>query len=258
MRFGTRAPPERPSGRQAFLAAPKSALEATIDLGDRKAPARIKVNRNARRLIVRVDTLEGVVLVTSPSKRALPDALRFAQSKAAWIRRQFDRGERAKPFVAGELCPYRGVFHRIVLDGGVRASVRRVEGAEPILLVGGEAAHLNRRLTDWLKKEARREIAARVEIHAAALRRRVTRIAIRDQRSRWGSCGADGAMSFSWRLIFAPPEMLDSVAAHECAHLVHLDHSPAFWRTVESLGVDVEASRRWFNRHGAGLRAWGA
>ena len=237
-----------------FLAGPQG---ASVDLGDRLAPLVVRVNRRARRLIVRVDAVAGSVLVTAPSKRAIPEALRFARSKAGWIRRQFERGDSPRPFVAGGECPYRGVFHRIELDGPPRAPVRRIDDP-PRLLIGGEAAHLNRRLTDWLKAEARRAIEARVAVHAAALGRRVTRVCVRDQASRWGSCSSAGALSFSWRLILAPPDMLDSVAAHECAHLVHLDHSPAFWRTLRGLGVDVEGSRVWFRRNGAALRAWGA
>lgn len=240
--------------RKAFVAA---ADAPQIDLGDRSAPVLVRVNRKARRLILRVDTVAGVVQVTAPSKRALGEALRFAQSKAAWIARQFERGETARPFAPGALCPYRGALHRIVLDGPARMPVRRMDGAEPMIVIGGEAAHLSRRLTDWLKREAALDLGARVEIHARALQRRVARIQVRDLRSRWGSCSSEGALCFSWRLILAPPDMLDAVAAHECAHLVHLDHSPAFWRTVESLGVDVERSRAWFRRHGESLRGWG-
>jgi hypothetical protein len=233
-------------------------FDSVIDLGDRTARLTARVNRKARRFILRVDSVEERVIVTAPSKRALPEALKFAASRADWIRRQLDTGETARPFVPGGFCPLRGIFHRIVLDGPARAPVRRIEGPTPLLMVGGEPAHLNRRLVDWLKAEARRDLVGRVAIHAAALERRVTRLSVRDQTSRWGSCSAAGALSFSWRLILAPPDMLDSVAAHECAHLVHLDHSPRFWRTLESLGVDIEASRAWFAEHGPALRGWGA
>jgi hypothetical protein len=240
--------------RKAFAVEPPG---LAIDLGARRAPVVARVNRRARRLIVRVDTVAGVVRLTAPSRRAIPEALRFAQSQADWIARQFEHGATARPFAPGGSCPYRGVPHRITLDGPPRMRVRRLDDPEPALLVGGDASHVNRRLVDWLKREAARDIAARVDVHARALGKHVQRISIRDLRSRWGSCSAEGALSFSWRLILAPPAMLDAVAAHECAHLVHLDHSPAFWRTVRSLGVDVEAARDWFRRHGDGLRGWG-
>lgn len=228
-----------------------------LDLDGRSAPATVTVNRRAKRLILRVDPVAGRVLVTAPSKRAIPEALRFAQTRAGWIKLQFEEGGAARPFVDGGECPYRGVRHLVVNEGGPRAPVRVMGGERPVLQVGGDPAHLNRRLVDWLKREARKALEERARFFADKLERKITRISVRDTRSRWGSCTHDGALSFSWRLILAPPEILDSVAAHECAHLVHLDHSPAFWRTLESLGVDEKASRAWFERHGPQLYAWG-
>jgi predicted metal-dependent hydrolase len=113
-------------------------------------------------------------------------------------------------------------------------------------------------VTEWLKKEARTTLTERVDHYSAMLKRKRGPIAIRDTRSRWGSCARTGAMSFSWRLILAPPEILDYVAAHECAHLVHLNHSPAYWRTLHALEVDVRAARDWFSAHGQSLYAYGA
>lgn len=232
-------------------------VETSIDLGDRTAPLVARVNRRARRLIVRVDPVSGRVMVTAPSKRALPEALRFAAARALWIRARLDEAAAARPFVAGGVCPYLGVEHRIVHQGPARAAVTRRAGDQPSLLVGGDPAHLNRRLTDWLRREARDALTARADDYAARLGRRRGPIRIRDTRSRWGSCASDGSLSFSWRLILAPPEILDYVAAHECAHLVHLNHSPAYWRTLKSLGVDAVAARAWFAAHGPALHAWG-
>lgn len=232
-------------------------VETSIDLGDRIAPLTAKVNRRARRLIVKVDPVAGRVLVTAPSHRALPEALRFADARKLWIRERLDEAPSARPFFAGGVCPYGGADHLIVNQGGVRAPVIRLEGDAPKLIVGGDPVHLNRRLVDWLKKEARIALTLRADVHAAALGRKRGAIRIRDTRSRWGSCSSDGALSFSWRLILAPPAILDYVAAHECAHLVHLDHSPAYWRTLKGLGVDARGARDWFNMHGPGLHAWG-
>lgn len=240
---------------RSLASAPK--VETEIDLGDRIAPLTARINRRAKRLIVRVDPVAGRVLVTAPSKRALPEALRFASERAGWIRERLDEGGAARPFAHGGVCPYRGVFHRVINDGPPRAPVRLVEGDPPLIAVGGDPAHINRRLVDWLKRDARRALAGRAHVHAATLGKKIARITVRDTRSRWGSCSRDGALSFSWRLILAPPDILDYVAAHECAHLVHLDHSPAYWRTLASLDVDINGARDWFDRHGALLHAWG-
>ncbi|HXI85817.1 MAG TPA: SprT family zinc-dependent metalloprotease [Parvularculaceae bacterium] len=232
-------------------------FEMTLDLGDRLAPATLCVNRRAKRLIVKVDAISGRILVTAPSKRAVPEALRFAQTRAPWIKLRLAEGGAARPFFDGGVCPFRGVPHRVVNEGSSRAPVRLAEGAPPSIFIGGEPAHLNRRLVDWLKREAHKALDERAHFHAAKLGMKITRISLRDTRSRWGSCSRNRALSFSWRLILAPPEILDSVAAHECAHLVHLDHSPAFWRTVASLGVDEDACRLWLEAHGGALHAWG-
>lgn len=232
-------------------------METSIDLGDRIAPVTARVNRRARRLIVKVDPVAGRVLVTAPSQRALPEALRFAGTRKAWIRARLDEAASARPFLPGGVCPYAGTDHLIVNHGPARAPVIRLTGERPKLIVGGDPVHLNRRLVDWLKKQARVALTERADIHAAKLGRKRGAIRIRDTRSRWGSCSSDGTMSFSWRLILAPPEILDYVAAHECAHLVYLDHSPAYWRTLKGLGVDVDAARDWFAGHGADLHAWG-
>ncbi len=229
-------------------------VESTIDLGDRTAPVTARVNRRARRLIVTVDAVSGRVIVTAPSKRALPEALDFARTRAIWISRQLDQGAGAKPFCEGLVFPLRGDPVSIVHEGPTRAPVRVDAGR---LIAGGDARHLNRRITEWLKAEARKALTERADHYSALVGRRRGPVTIRDTRSRWGSCARDGALSFSWRLIMAPPAILDYVAAHECAHLVHLNHSPAYWRVLKGLGIDARAARDWFAEHGQGLYVYG-
>jgi predicted metal-dependent hydrolase len=229
-------------------------FETTIDLGDRSAPLTARVNRRARRLIVRVDSVKGRVIVTAPSKRALSDAIDFARTRARWITDELDAGG-ARPFAPGETFPLRGAAVSIEAKGRLRDGVRLEAGR---LIVGGDQSHLSRRVTDWLKKEARAALTERVDHYSALLNRRRGAITIRDTRSRWGSCARDGALSFSWRLIMAPPHILGYVAAHECAHLVHLNHSPAYWRLLRTLDVDAGAARDWFSANGQSLYAYGA
>ncbi|MHA7873704.1 MAG: M48 family metallopeptidase, partial [Hyphococcus sp.] len=128
----------------------------------------------------------------------------------------------------------------------------------PRLQVGGAPEHLNRRIADWMKQQARAILSERVDHYCARLGRRRSVIRIRDTRTRWGSCSSTGVLSFSWRLIMAPPEMLDYVAAHECTHLIHMNHSPAFWRQLSVLGVDCRKAADWFNETGPELFAYGA
>ncbi len=232
-----------------------------INLENRTVPVDLKVNRRAKRLILKVDPVHGRVLVTAPSKRAIPQAINFAQSRAGWIDEQLKAASGAKPFVDGGVCPYRGGEYHLKSSDAARGRTKIVrhpsDGAAGEIIVGGEAAHLNRRLVDWLKSEARRVFVERSDFYAAKVRAERGPISIRDMRTRWGSCSRQGALSYSWRLILAPPWILDYVAAHECAHLKHLNHSPAYWRLLASLDVDADAARNWFHEYGETLYGYG-
>lgn len=235
-----------------------TAFEARSDrIEGVSAPIELRINRRAKRLIVRVDVTRRVVVITAPSKRAAPDALRFAQSRAGWIAEQLALASPGLIFVDGASFPFRGAPHVIRAAPTQRAHVERVETPEPAFVVGGDPQFLNRRLTDWLKSEARRVLSARADDYAARIGAVRGRIAVRDPHTRWGSCSQNGGLMFSWRLILAPPDILDYVVAHECAHLRHLDHSAEFWSLVDRLGVSRDSAHRWFRTHGRSLHHWG-
>ena len=158
--------------------------------------------------------------------------------------------------IPGACIPYRGVPHEIVAAGGSRGAI--CLDAEPrTIAVPGGAEHLPRRLTDWLKQQAKAELSEATHRYARAMGVKCRRIAIRDQKSRWGSCSSSGEISYSWRLILAPPEVLDYVAAHETAHLKHMDHSPRFWRLVLSHCPDARSAKQWLKRHAADVHRYG-
>lgn len=220
-------------------------------------PLVLRVNRRAKRLILKVDPTSGEIHVTAPSKRAWPEAIAFARTRTAWIATQLDDTLLARPFDSGGYALFRGRRHLIVHEQGARQPVRVDRAPTPRLIVSGDIAHLNRRLVDWMKREARADLSTAVARYCEMLDLKRRSISIRDPRSRWGSCSSDGAISFSWRLIMAPPEILNYVAAHECAHLMHMDHSPEFWRQVRALGVDARAGENWLDAHGAALFSYG-
>jgi len=228
-----------------------------INIGERVVPLVARVNRRAKQLILKVDPITGEILVTSPSKRALPEAIAFAQERIEWIANQLDDNLKAKPFREGMSVPYQGVIHTILRGGGPRSPVEIDTDVLPVIRVGGDEAHLNRRIRDWMIKEARRELTVRVDRYCQEIDRKRRVIRIRDTRTRWGSCSSDGTLSFSWRLIMAPPDIIDYVAAHECSHLIHMNHSPAFWRQVARLGVNARYAENWFNKNGAELFSYG-
>ena len=117
--------------------------------------------------------------------------------------------------------------------------------------------HLDRSVHDFLKREARRDLQKAAQRYADMLDVRVKRLSIRDQTSRWGSCTSAGSLSFSWRLILAPPFVLDYLAAHEVAHLVEMNHSPRFWKVVARICNHVERAKRWLDAEGNDLHRYG-
>jgi predicted metal-dependent hydrolase len=152
----------------------------------------------------------------------------------------------------------RGVDHRIVHRPHARGVVWVEQGEDgPLICVAGERPHVPRRVADFLKREARRDIEAAVARHARAIGVAPKRIAVRDTTSRWGSCSSTGRLSFSWRLILAPRFVLDYLAAHEVAHMTHMNHSPKFWALVHRVYPDTDRAEAWLKAHGATLHRFG-
>lgn len=178
-------------------------------------------------------------ILWAPAAWSLPAINAAYDQRRAWLLAHIagrGRGRaRGVTVKAATTLPFRGVPHAIVSEPGLG---RRVLAADGQLRVGGPPEHLTARLARFLRDEARDAFTARVRVHALALGVRPRALAIRDTRSRWGSCTADGRLSFSWRPILAPDFVLDYLAAHEVAHLAHMDHSPRFWSAVDRLCPD--------------------
>jgi predicted metal-dependent hydrolase len=220
---------------------------------------RLRRHRRARRYTLRIHPSDREAILTMPPRGTLADAKDFAQRHGAWIAARLGRLPKAAPFQPGTVVPLRGVAHRIVHRAGVRGVVWTEirESGERIICVAGGAEHIDRRVHDFLKREARRDLAKAAQHYAEALSVKVKRISIRDQSSRWGSCTSAGSLSFSWRLILAPPYVLDYLAAHEVAHLVEMNHSARFWRVVARICGSVERAKVWLDTHGNDLHRYG-
>ena len=233
---------------------PESA-EARVD--GRLVAVEVRVSERARNYRLSVPH-HGVPVLTIPAQGRWSEAEAFLNRHAAWLAARLKRVAKPVSFRAGALVPLRGVEHRIVPTGTVRGRVETtLIDDEPSLLVPGESAHRARRLVDWLKLEAQRDLDRRVAVHARRLEVSVTSVAMRSQSTRWGSCSTTGRLNFNWRLVLAPPFVLDYVAAHEVAHLVEMNHSPAFWETVERTLPSMERGRSWLKANGRQLMVYG-
>jgi predicted metal-dependent hydrolase len=216
----------------------------------------LRLNPRARRVIVKVDPTTGEVTVVAPSRRALAHALDFARGEKDWIARQRARVPMTVPLQPGMRLPFRGVTHEIRHDTRAGKAPAWRDAEAKILWVHGRAEHVGRRLGDFLKREARGLCEAKALEYAAHIGVAPSRITMRDTASRWGSCSAGRAISFSWRLIFAPDFVRDYVVAHEVAHLKELNHGARFWKLLRSLNPDVDAAQAWLKSHGRGLQRY--
>lgn len=216
-------------------------------------PIEITLRRSphTRRFSLRISRLDGRVTLSMPPRAREAEAMRFAAEQEGWIRRTLAQMPAQKVVQIGDVLPVEGRMLR--LTPALGRSVR-VEGDS--LLLPGDPALAGVRTLGFLKVLARDRLAAACDHHAGRLGRPYARLTLRDTRSRWGSCAADGALMFSWRLIMAPPAVLDYVAAHEVAHLAEMNHSPAFWAVVERLYPGWQAQRAWLHREGQGLHGY--
>lgn len=224
-----------------------------LDIDGRAVPLRVRRHARARRLILRIDEDGLGAVVTIPKRAAIRDGVDMAKRKIAWIATQLNRQPERVAFADGAVLPYLGEPHTVRHNQTGRG-IRLRDGE---IIVAGRAEHLARRLTDWLKARAREEFSTRAHAKAVSLGRKVGRITVRDTKSRWGSCTANGGLNFSWRLVLAPEFVLDYVVAHEVAHLVHRDHGDAFWTLTESLTDRMGEAKSWLNAHGRDLHIYG-
>lgn len=234
----------------------------TLNVDGAKVALVVRRHARARRMILRIDPQGTGAVVTIPAAGCVQDAINMATRKVDWIKRQLAKQPCPVVFEDGAKVPLLDQVHvvRHVADlRGLRGlrGVCQYPGPLPEIHVGGAIEHLPRRLTDWLKVQARGEISPRAIDKAAEISQRVSRVTIRDTRSRWGSCGAGGTLNFSWRLVMAPDYVLDYVVAHEVAHLRHRDHGARFWQLTNSLTPRMDDARAWLNAFGRDLHRYG-
>lgn len=210
----------------------------------------LRRSARARRITLRVSGLDGRVTLTLPKGVSEREALDFARSKETWVRKHLEAKPEVSRIEEGAFVLIEGVAREVVAAPSRRVVLDAARVQVP--LAGGQGGA---RLKAWLQARARLRLTGASDHYSAKLGRPYSRLTLRDTRSRWGSCSAQGGLNYSWRLILAPPNVLDYVAAHEVAHLQEMNHSPAFWAVVEQLFGPCEAERRWLRKEGAALHA---
>lgn len=239
-------------------------------------PYTVRRSARARGIRVTVDPVRGVLVTVPPATRRGwsdpgPEIERFLRERSAWLDRHLARHARQRAAIDarggladGSLFRFQGRLHRLRVDETSRGRTRRsavriatgaIVDELVVELAPGDRRSLRAVLETWLRDEAGRQILAAVAVHAPALGVAPAAITFRDPRSRWGSASRRERLSFSWRLVLAPPEALDTVVVHELAHLRVFGHGPAFWALVASRRPDHLVWRRWLQDHSLELHA---
>lgn len=237
-------------------ASPAAPVERVLDVAGRAMPLTIRANPRATRITLRIEPGGRALRLTVPTGLAEREVAAFLDRHQGWLMTKLARFSADTALKEGGEVPLRGVRHRIVHTGKLRGVTEAaVVDGQPVLRVSGLEEHMGRRIADFLKKEARRDLETLVIKHAAAIRKPVNSISMKDTRSRWGSCSAEGNLSFSWRIVMAPPAVIDYLAAHEVAHLKEMNHGPRFWALCERLCPRMDEAKDWLKRHGTMLHA---
>ena len=219
-----------------------------IQLGQPPIEITVKRSARARRLSLRVSGVDGRVSLTVPNRSGLSEAEGFLRDKEPWIRKHLDKQPAASAVEPGAMIPVEGVERKIL------ETATRVVRLHPHWIeVPHGAEKTAPRVRAFLKNLARDRLSAASAHYAQMVGKPFGRITLRDTRSRWGSCTSDGNLMYSWRLVLAPSEVLDYVAAHEVSHLVEMNHSDAYWAVVAKVMPEYKRPRKWLRDNGGAL-----
>ena len=226
----------------------KRPIEAPAEVGG----VRVKPSQRARRMSLRLDVKIGDIVLTWPRGASEQGALRFVEQNRLWIEQSRRKLPQPKTFTEGGTISVHGQEYKIVRKDG-RGVTSLSEGQ---LIVHSRPEHLSRRIKDFLKEKAREVLEEIAAEKLSDINKKAAGVRVIDPKTRWGSCSADGSMMFSWRLILAPPDVLDYVVAHEVAHRIHMNHSRKFWALCASLTTDAGEAKRWLKKNGHALMAY--
>ncbi len=222
-----------------------------MDVAGRRVPVELKPSPRARRITLRADAAQGVIRISLHPRTSSARALEMLETHHEWIAVRVAAWPVPSRFEPGAIVPIEG--EEVVIDWSPqRPRSAIIESGR--LRIGGPPDGLAGRVERALRAHAKTVLTAETREMTAKIGKPIAAVTVRDTTSRWGSCTSTGCIAYSWRLILAPREVRRYVVAHEVAHLVHMNHSPAFWGVAEALyGGDIGRPRRWLKRHGPGL-----
>jgi len=235
---------------------PSPPEKRTLDVAGRLMPLTIKQHDRATRITLRIEPGGRALKMTVPKGLAAREVNAFLDRHQGWLLTKLAKFSTDAGLRDGGEILFRGVRHRIEHTGNLRGLTEAVVmDGKPVLRVSGMPEHIGRRIATFLKKEARNDLERLSRLHAGSIKAPIRSISMKDTRSRWGSCSSEGNLSFSWRIVMAPPSVIDYLAAHEVAHLKEMNHGPHFWALCKKLCPHMEEAKSWLKRHGSQLHA---
>jgi len=226
-------------------------MSDTLSIGDPPITVHLRKNARAKRYSLRISNKDGKVSLTLPRWSNLNEAMAFAREQEGWMRKHLSKQLQPIDVSHGTRILLDG--QKVLIEHGTGRSVRVEDG---VMYVPGKDTQVVAKVRAYLKTLARERLVTASEHYADMLGWEIGAVTLRDTRSRWGSCTSDGRLMYSWRLVMAPPAVLDYVAAHECCHLIEMNHSDAFWSLVEQISPNYKNDRKWLKVNGALLHQY--
>jgi predicted metal-dependent hydrolase len=209
----------------------------------------VRENARAKKLILRYDSQNDYPIMTVPLGTSEAQVRKFANRHISWILEQIDNAQ-GNLIGHSDQIPFLGTSKTLDFTD---SPPRRVTLEDDRIVVGGPIDQAGPRLERWLRAQAKNQLTKACQRYAEQISAEYSRISVGDMKSRWGSCSSKGTLRFSWRLIMAPEEILNYVAAHEVCHLREMNHSPAFWAWVAECMPDYQSRRKYLKQQGQSL-----
>ncbi len=225
-----------------------------INLNNNIYKIKIQKNPRAKRIILRVSNISSNICLTIPKHETEKNAVEFLVRNKDWMLRELKRVPKKILFLDKSEIPYMGVNHKIVYAGEYTNLIYIYNKK---IIVFGKKDELSKNLRTWLHNRAKIEILNIAKLKVNFLNKTFNKVKIKELRSSWGTCGENGNLSFSWRLILAPRHVMEYIVVHELCHLVELNHSKNFWRLVTDLFPQKKISQDWLKSNGTYLHFFG-
>lgn len=250
-------PATRSAQRRISAGAPPSDDLLKVKIGAQEIGVQVRSNPRAKRFILRLDPT-GTPILTVPPGTNERAARQMLTRHLGWLQNRLDQIPARIAFEVGATLPIRDEPHEIVRRSARGAPVKLTQDqCRPVLAVNAPRNEVAGRVRHFLIEAARADLTNAAQKAADRAGVQFSRLRINDPKSRWGSCSSLKTLSFSWRLILAPPPVLQYLAAHEVAHLAELNHGPRFWRLCRALADDMDFAKSWLHQHGRALHRYG-